>query len=297
MGRFLTRDTWSGDVNSPISLNQWTYAQDNPILYTDPSGYCINPDGSIIWWKWPWFKWGKCPSSSLVILNTPTPSFTSLPTSIPSATSTSVPGYISSNAVAYALSHYNNPNPLYNYYDPVTGNSDCTNFVSQALLNGGLPIDPGLWEPYTPAWIQTPSLYEYLTKKYYSVTYSNDSLYAPYSFQQLRGYGKWESFLQTNKSNIKAGDLVFYWDNEIWQNWSHVAIITNDNWQPETINVLKNNPTLIQYSSPGALKPEIVEHNGPTFGGSSAPDIRRSIDDTANLYIKYVSIVFMSRPK
>jgi len=38
MGRFLTRDTWGGDYNRPLSLNRWNYSSANPINYTDPSG-------------------------------------------------------------------------------------------------------------------------------------------------------------------------------------------------------------------------------------------------------------------
>ncbi len=37
-GRFLTRDMWSGDANSPLSFNRWNYTNANPINYTDPSG-------------------------------------------------------------------------------------------------------------------------------------------------------------------------------------------------------------------------------------------------------------------
>lgn len=37
-GRFLTRDTWGGNPNSPITFNQWVYADTNPINRTDPSG-------------------------------------------------------------------------------------------------------------------------------------------------------------------------------------------------------------------------------------------------------------------
>jgi RHS repeat-associated protein len=29
-GRFMSRDTWSGDVNRPLSLNRWLYANGNP---------------------------------------------------------------------------------------------------------------------------------------------------------------------------------------------------------------------------------------------------------------------------
>jgi hypothetical protein len=39
VGRFLTRDTWSGETNKPLSLNQWNYVQSNPVNYVDPSGH------------------------------------------------------------------------------------------------------------------------------------------------------------------------------------------------------------------------------------------------------------------
>ncbi|HEU0291242.1 MAG TPA: RHS repeat-associated core domain-containing protein [Anaerolineales bacterium] len=42
-GRFITRDTWGGNYNSPQSLNQWMYTGGNPINRTDPSGQCWYP--------------------------------------------------------------------------------------------------------------------------------------------------------------------------------------------------------------------------------------------------------------
>jgi len=39
-GRFLTRDTWAGDANSPLSFNKWNYTLSNPTNYSDPSGEC-----------------------------------------------------------------------------------------------------------------------------------------------------------------------------------------------------------------------------------------------------------------
>ncbi|MCG2786472.1 MAG: hypothetical protein L6461_15375 [Anaerolineae bacterium] len=40
-GRFLTRDTWSGDANRPLSLNGWVYAKMNPVNLADQSGKCV----------------------------------------------------------------------------------------------------------------------------------------------------------------------------------------------------------------------------------------------------------------
>jgi hypothetical protein len=39
IGRFLTRDTWTGDINQPMSLNPWNYGHSNPVNYVDPSGH------------------------------------------------------------------------------------------------------------------------------------------------------------------------------------------------------------------------------------------------------------------
>ena len=37
-GRFLTRDTWDGNANNPLSLNKWNYVFSNPTNHVDPSG-------------------------------------------------------------------------------------------------------------------------------------------------------------------------------------------------------------------------------------------------------------------
>ena len=38
-GRFISRDTWAGDYNRPLSLNKWNYVEANPIIFVDPSGF------------------------------------------------------------------------------------------------------------------------------------------------------------------------------------------------------------------------------------------------------------------
>jgi RHS repeat-associated protein len=38
-GRFLTRDTFEGDETIPLSQNQYTYAHNNPVMNTDPTGH------------------------------------------------------------------------------------------------------------------------------------------------------------------------------------------------------------------------------------------------------------------
>ena len=41
-GRFISRDTWGGDYNSPMSLNRWMCVEGIPVNFIDPSG----------WWRW-----------------------------------------------------------------------------------------------------------------------------------------------------------------------------------------------------------------------------------------------------
>ena len=40
-GRFSTRDPFSGTLSNPVTLNPYSYAANNPLLYTDPSGKFI----------------------------------------------------------------------------------------------------------------------------------------------------------------------------------------------------------------------------------------------------------------
>ena len=38
-GRFISRDSVTGDINDPLSLNLYTYCHNNPIFYLDPTGH------------------------------------------------------------------------------------------------------------------------------------------------------------------------------------------------------------------------------------------------------------------
>jgi hypothetical protein len=38
-GTFISRDSWQGDYNRPLSLNRWNYTEGNPVNYIDPSGF------------------------------------------------------------------------------------------------------------------------------------------------------------------------------------------------------------------------------------------------------------------
>jgi RHS repeat-associated protein len=42
IGRFISEDTYEGELNDPLSLNMYTYVSNNPLRYTDPSGHIKN---------------------------------------------------------------------------------------------------------------------------------------------------------------------------------------------------------------------------------------------------------------
>jgi RHS repeat-associated protein len=78
-GRFLTRDTWMGEYNRPLSLNRWNYVGGNPVNVVDPSGHCY---GGSFWdlFKAPFF--GPCLPSGSSVPGTST--------SVPPSTSTTL---------------------------------------------------------------------------------------------------------------------------------------------------------------------------------------------------------------
>ncbi|WP_025692071.1 RHS repeat domain-containing protein [Paenibacillus zanthoxyli] len=39
IGRFVSEDTYKGQIDDPQTLNLYTYVENNPLLYTDPSGH------------------------------------------------------------------------------------------------------------------------------------------------------------------------------------------------------------------------------------------------------------------
>jgi RHS repeat-associated protein len=39
VGRFVSRDSWQGNNNQPVSYNKWLYAFSNPIKLSDPTGH------------------------------------------------------------------------------------------------------------------------------------------------------------------------------------------------------------------------------------------------------------------
>jgi hypothetical protein len=45
LGRFVSADSMVPGAGNPQNLNRYTYVNNSPLNYTDPSGHCINKDG------------------------------------------------------------------------------------------------------------------------------------------------------------------------------------------------------------------------------------------------------------
>ncbi|REK67790.1 MAG: hypothetical protein DF221_00850, partial [Brevibacillus sp.] len=52
IGRFISEDTYKGQVDNPLSLNRYTYVHNNPLRFVDPSGHMSFEEG------WNYFKKG-----------------------------------------------------------------------------------------------------------------------------------------------------------------------------------------------------------------------------------------------
>lgn len=54
IGRFISEDTYKGQVDNPLSLNRYTYVHNNPLRFVDPTGHwCESADGK-------WAHAGSC---------------------------------------------------------------------------------------------------------------------------------------------------------------------------------------------------------------------------------------------
>lgn len=62
LGRFISEDTYEGELSNPLSQNLYTYVHNNPLIYIDPTGnYCVSADGN-------WAHEGQCNSSSSIYM-------------------------------------------------------------------------------------------------------------------------------------------------------------------------------------------------------------------------------------
>ena len=119
------------------------------------------------------------------------------------------------NAVNYAKEYALSPNPNFKYFDVYeTLGGDCTNFVSQCLLAGGIPMtystEHAWWynnNSWSVPWAVAHSLY-------WTLKVNNES----------NNYGPKGSEI-SELSLLKLGDLIFYEDNR--GRIYHSAIVTS----------------------------------------------------------------------
>ncbi|SEN52736.1 amidase domain-containing protein [Lihuaxuella thermophila] len=130
----------------------------------------------------------------------------------PGARSTSS-GYNRAKAVQYAETHWNAPNPGYLYFSQ----DDCTNFVSQCLHAGGIPMqfsqrrDQGWWyrqsgrnHVWSYSWTVAQSFYQYLKG------------------QRSRGL---RAVQVQSAEQLEPGDIICYdWEGD--GRWNHNVIVT-----------------------------------------------------------------------
>ncbi len=47
IGRFISKDSVEGSITNPLSLNLYTYVENNPLIYTDPTGHYMQGDEKL----------------------------------------------------------------------------------------------------------------------------------------------------------------------------------------------------------------------------------------------------------
>jgi len=135
-GRFLTRDSWAGDLRTPATLVKWLYANSNPVMYTDPSGYCYDSNGKFHLFGGPLFgQCSKTNSSNGISTVTPSPTINATPTVTPTFAPTATPL----------------PTPNIYDYDPT-------------VEPIGITWNPGLVVPLAPGYYQGVANSQYYAK-------------------------------------------------------------------------------------------------------------------------------------
>ena len=111
--------------------------------------------------------------------------------------------YNAKAAVSYAQKYGKDPNPNYVYSRDSRGKGvDCTNFVSQCVLAGGIPAS-SYWYAYSNSWVRVIDFWSYMTSNGYGST-----------VEGVRGDGT---------QGARAGDVVQFANNLYW---SHSVILS-----------------------------------------------------------------------
>ena len=52
-GTFISMDSYQGSIYDPVTLHKYLYANANPVMYTDPSGYSsLKEKCNKYWYCW-----------------------------------------------------------------------------------------------------------------------------------------------------------------------------------------------------------------------------------------------------
>jgi len=270
LGAFPSPDPVLGNIQQPMSLNPYSYVQNNPANWVDPSGLVRIPYPG---------QYASCVGTG----------------DNPPVLGQHCSPYVRSAAKEYALRWGTGYNPAYcNHdantcgYSPESNPSDCANFVSQALWYAGHPM---AWPGGLPALDLNDSL---LRDQYWAVqchTSNCDGTKAWSVAKKLAAYLKSlpgssiislfgasvepptnvrnmvEDHLITLKtSGISTGDVLYLPDSYP----EHVAIVVG--WGLAILDKehLIDNPFLVSTSPSGSwgdiLVPYVVDHGGQGLG-------------------------------
>ena len=253
----------------------------------------------------------------------PPPTDTSHPTDTPSPTG--VPGFSRAIAKQYAMDHYADPSKLYYDFENagVQDWNDCTNFVSQALYEGGLrdprqkipPSDVPFWGQMTrektqalidngsnlneiSTWTDANDLYFFLLHRIGATpVFKSGGYHKPpiISNEYISDTG-WEKKLAENRSNIQDGDVAFY---NYGAGWRHAALIVG--WGKQTFYTLDGTPTPTFTPTPDGVstlcpplpdKPRILDRSSALSDrvdreGRSLDNVTSSINYIEILHLPY----------
>ncbi|HUN24418.1 MAG TPA: RHS repeat-associated core domain-containing protein, partial [Anaerolineales bacterium] len=190
----------------------------------------------------------------------------------------------------------------------IEAQSDCTNFVSQALWAGGIRIDNddnypgwnsakaeranGSFDDSMLAWIRTDNLYELMMELSTEYKFTVDTHLGSSSENGGRHWGNENSlddtyyeWLKQVSGVIQMGDLVFYdWSDTNYGNpWEHVAIVTDTN---SNVPIYGDGYQVAENIS--GIR--VTEHGTNQWLDRKLP---RLIDNT-NAYIKQISILHIN---
>lgn len=247
-GRFISRDTWPGQSNRPLSLNRWSYVEGNVVNYADPSGH--DP-------MWP-FNREAAAAYAIQYKDSINPVYGEFG------------GSDCTNFASQTLKAGGFPEDDNWFFDEAapypTRCSGTHVSVKRAIaLAMGCGCASTIYRAFTTsscgkAWALTNELHAYLTA---NKSFNSVSFYFPYHPET--GVGKNKINDDPRIANIKKGDIVFYHSTG-HERFNHVAVVVD--FGPPTKN---GQP----YGPAGIIVPYIVDHSGPE--GRPEP---RALDDT-----------------